>query len=201
LFLDHSDTLAPDCLRQMATVFASRPDVGIVSPWTDRMGPKRCLDARPPPTSPRQMIENDVTPASGFRALALGSEPPFRRGLPREYDIWALSNDVIVKGWVAVTLPCLLARRAAIPEQTSWIQDTAMRAIRAEALSAFDSEANRLALLIVDSYVPLLQRQRDEGFRRFLLRVLGAILLRPGDVVNRCLVYAKRRLTRVSMNS
>jgi glycogen(starch) synthase len=201
LFLDHSDTLAPDCLRQMATVFASRPDVGIVSPWTDRMGRKRCLDARPPPTSPRQMIENDVTPASGFRALALGSEPPFRRGLPREYDIWALSNDVIVKGWVAVTLPCLLARRAAIPEQTSWIQDTAMRAIRAEALSAFDSEANRLALLIVDSYVPLLQRQRDEGFRRFLLRVLGAILLRPGDVVNRCLVYAKRRLTRVSMNS
>jgi hypothetical protein len=189
----------------MATVFATRPDVGIVTPWTDRLGPERCLDARPSPTLPQQMIENDIAPASGFRAQAIGAEPPFRPGLPREYDVWALSNDVIAKGWAAVTLPCLLARRAATPGQTSWVQDTALRAIRAEALSAFDNEANRVALRIVDSYVPLVQRprvsQRDEGLRRLVLRVLEAILLRPRDVVNRCFAYAKRRLTRVGVDS
>jgi glycogen(starch) synthase len=205
LFLDHADTLAPDCLEQMATVFATRPDVGIVTPWTDRLGPERCLDARPSPTFPQQMIENDIAPASGFRAQAIGAEPPFRPGLPREYDVWALSNDVIAKGWAAVTLPSLLARRAATPRQTSWVQDTALRAIRAEALSAFDSEANRVALQIVDSYVPLVPRprvsQRDEGLRRLVLRVLEAILLRPRDVVNRCFAYAKRRLTRVGEDS
>ena len=201
LFLDHADTLASDCLEQMATVFASRPEVGIVTPWTDRLGPKRCLDARPSPALSLQMIENDVAPASGFRAHAIGAGPPFRAGLPREYDVWALSNDLIAKGWAAVTIPSLLARRAAIPGPTSWVQDTALRAIRAEALSAFDSEANRVALQIVDSYVPLVQRsrERDKLLRRLVLRVLEAILLR--DVVHRCLAFAKRRLTRIGMES
>jgi len=201
LFLDHADALAPDAIERMAAAFTARADVGIVSPWTDRLGREDGLDARPSPSLVHQMVGNDVAPASGFRAAAIGDAPPFRAGLPREHDVWALANDVIAKGWTAVTLPALLASRRLLPVTTSWVQDTALRALRAEALSAFQGDANRLALQIVETYVPLGQRPPegssggDKRYRRAALRALSAIILRPRDTAWRSVRYA-RRLTR-----
>ncbi|CAN7577872.1 glycosyltransferase [Phenylobacterium sp. LjRoot219] len=190
LFLDEHDLLEPDCIERMAGVFSSRPDVGVVTPWTDRTGPCRGFDARPSPALPYQMAANDVAPASGFRADALHPCPPFRPGLPREYDIWALANEAIVGGWTAVTLPGLYARREAPPATLSWLQATSLRAIRAEALTAFDSDENELALQLVDAYVPVPQPPKeapnDQRLRRYFLEKLEAVLLRPGHVMRRC---------------
>jgi glycosyltransferase involved in cell wall biosynthesis len=192
LFLDEHDTLEPDCLERMARVFASRPDIGLVTPWTERTGPSRRLDARPCPDFAHQMTGNDVAPASGFNAQALDETGPFRPGLPREHDVWALANEVIAKGWAAATLPCLLARRAPPSDASSWVKATALRAIRAEALRPFDKAENRLALELVDSFVPVAGPQTEpppsgQRLRRFFLRKLEAVLLRPGRVLRRCL--------------
>jgi glycosyltransferase involved in cell wall biosynthesis len=192
LFLDEHDALDPDCLERMAAVFAMRPDVGIVTPWTERTGWARAFDARPSPAFPYQMTGNDAAPASGFRARALGCTAPFRPGLPREHDVWALSNAVIAGDWNAVTLPALLARRHDPPPDTNWAKATALRAIRAEALKPFDTEANRLALELVHSHVPPAPPPTDAalaggGLRRCFLRYLEAVLLRPEHVLKRLL--------------
>jgi glycosyltransferase involved in cell wall biosynthesis len=191
LFLDEYDLLEPECLERMAGIFTSRPDVGIVSPWTDWTGPKHELDARPSPALPYQLTGNDVAPASAFRARALAPSRPFRPGLPREYDVWALANEVIARGWTAVTLPGLHARRNAPPSQVSWLQATSLRAIRAETLAPFDKDENEAALQLVDAYVALPQPPReqypnDARFRRFLLQKIEAVLFRPGHVMRRC---------------
>lgn len=190
IFLDEHDLLEPDCIERMAGVFSGRPDVGVVSPWTDRTGPCRGFDARPSPALPYQMTANDVAPASGFRADALPS-PPFRPGLPREYDVWALANEVIVREWTAVTLPGLYARREAPPTALTWLQATSLRAIRAETLTAFDSDENELALQLLDAHVPVplppRERPSDQRVRRYFLQKLETVLLRPGYVMRRCI--------------
>lgn len=197
LFLDEHDTLEPDCIEAMAGVFSSRADVGIVAPWTDRTRPCSGFEARPSPALPYQMTANEVAPASGFRASALNPAGPFGPGLPREYDVWALANEVMVSGWAAVTLPGLHVRRNAQPAELSWVQATSLRAIRAEALKPFDSPANELALQLVDAYVPVPQPPRaatdNQRLRRLFLEKLEAVLLRPGHVMRRCIGMAPGR--------
>ena len=190
LFLDEHDTLEPDCLERMAGVFSSRPDLGVVTPWTERTGQAGWFDARPCPSVTQQMTGNEVAPASGFNARALDATGPFRPGLPREHDIWALANDVMAKGWAAATLPSLLARRASPPNETSWVKATALRAIRAEALKPFESEENWLALQLVDAFIPVTgsaPSPNGQRLRRLFLRRLETVLLRPGYVLRRCL--------------
>lgn len=192
LFLDEHDLLEQDCIARMAGVFASRSDVGLVTPWTDLTGPCSGFHARPSPAAPYQMTANDAAPASGFRSDAIDASRPFQPGLPREYDVWRLANEVIVAGWNAVTLPGLYARREAPPTELSWLQATSLRAIRAEALAPFDRDENELALQLVDAYVPSPQpprgvNPRHQRLRRLFLEKLEAVLLRPGHVVRRCI--------------
>ena len=199
LFLDQDDEMAPDALAAMAEVFARCPKIGIVSPWTERADGAK-LEAPPSPTAKDQMIRNDVALASAFRGQALPAEGPFRAGLPRGYDMWALANDVIAGGWKAVTYPALLARRNGSPPERSWVQSTALRAMRAEVLSAFSNDANRVALELVDRFVPLHQQRPDDDgspdkpLRRFALRAIEAALLRPRQTAQRCVALAVRRL-------
>jgi hypothetical protein len=190
VFLDEHDRLEPDCLERMAGVFASRPDIGVITPWTERAGAASRLDARPCPTLTHQMTGNDVAPASGFNARALDADRPFKPGLPREYDVWALANAVIAKGWGSATLPYLLAHRTS-PLDDAWAKATALRAIRAETLQPFDTAENRLALQIVDAYVPVAEPRTEpapggQRVRRFFLRGLEAFLLRPQHALRRC---------------
>src|SRR5262249_32654595 len=196
LFLDEHDLLEPDCLERMARVFASRPDIGVVTPWTDRTGPVCRFDAHPSPSVAHQMIGNEVAPASAFNARALDATGPFRSDLPREYDVWALANEVMAKGWAATTLPFLLARRMSSPMEVIWPKTTALRAIRAEALRPFETEEHRLALQLVDAFVPVTgSRPPPSGqrLRRLFLRSLEAVLFRPGQVLHRCLRTARIR--------
>src|SRR5439155_2362418 len=72
LFLDQHDRLSPDCLEQVDAVLSRRPEVGIVSFWTERIGDSALLEAAPCPDLPYQLADNDVAPASAFRAEAIG---------------------------------------------------------------------------------------------------------------------------------
>jgi hypothetical protein len=196
IFLDEHDTLEPDCLERMAGVFANRPDIGVVTPWTDRTEPGGRFDAHPSPSVAHQMIGNEVAPASAFNARALDETGPFRSSLPREHDIWALANEVMAKGWAAATLPVLLARRTSSPMEAAWPKATALRAIRSEALRPFETEEHRLALQLVDAFVPVAgSRPSPSGqrLRRLFLRRLEAVLFRPGQVIHRCLRVARIR--------
>ena len=155
LFLDADDELAPDALARMGEVLDTRPDVAIVSPWTERTTGADRLDATPSPDAQAQLIANDVAPASAFRGTALGPNPPFRPGAQREYDVWELANRVLAAGGSAVTLPeALLTRHAARPH-TPWPGTTALRAVRAEVLSPLLAVTGAGTLDLVFDYVPL----------------------------------------------
>jgi hypothetical protein len=100
LFLDEHDRILPDCLERVEKVFRHRPDVGIVSFWTEVDGVSASLDAPPCPLPNYQLRDNDVSPASAFRAEAIWRTPPFRAGMPHGYDIWDVANMVWrTAGW------------------------------------------------------------------------------------------------------
>jgi glycogen synthase len=155
IFLDAYDALAPRCFERIETTLARRPEVGIVAAWTERTVDSESLDAWPCPTLAYQLVGNDVPPASAFRAEALGTKPPFRPGLPREYDIWDVANGAMARGWAAVTIPEALAFRRSDKPKISWPEASALRAIRAELLTQFAGSATQIALDIVDEHVPL----------------------------------------------
>jgi len=131
-----------------------------VSPWAGGGGGSQKPEAAVCPDLEHQLIRNDVTPASAFRAAAIGG-PPFRPGLAREYDIWELANRVLAKGWSAVTCPEILAQRRAQRPQLPWPEVTALRAIRAELLSPFRDAVRPTALSLVDDYVPFPQEKPE----------------------------------------
>jgi glycosyltransferase involved in cell wall biosynthesis len=155
LFLDQYDSLLPDCLEQMGKVFALRTEVAVVSIWTDRTGPRPSLHAPPCPDLRYQLAGNDVAVASAFRDEAIGRHPPFRPGMPREYDIWDLANRVIAAGWFAVTYPGILTQRHAETPEIRWPHSTALRAIRGQLLREFDDALDPVAFDLIDDYVPI----------------------------------------------
>jgi hypothetical protein len=113
------------------------------------------LDAPACPDAAHQLVANEVPPASAFRAEALGPDPRFPSGMPREFDIWALANQVLAAGWAVVALPEALATRRAARPVVRWPETTALHALRAEALAPFSSGPARSTLDLVDLYVPV----------------------------------------------
>jgi len=179
LFLDAFDRLLPQCLAQIAQVLARRPDIGIVSLWTERSAGAHRLDAPLAPDLAHQLIANEATPASAFRTAALG-QPPFRPGLAREYDVWDLANRVMAQGWSAVSCPEILAQRTVAKPRLAWPEETALRAIRAELLAPFRETVTPVALDLVDDYVPFPQEKADTLLSRRVLRYLARVAVHPG---------------------
>jgi hypothetical protein len=155
LFLDGDDALLPDCLARLEHVFTHQSEIGLVAVWTERTGKSPALEAPLCPDIEHQLRENDVTPASAYRAEAIGEGQPFRPGLPREYDAWDLANKIVVEGWSAVGYPEILAYRRSKKARISWPQATAAHAVRAELLSRFESSVTRTTLNLIDDYVPI----------------------------------------------
>jgi glycogen synthase len=153
LFLDEHDRLAPGCLARMQQILVDHPEVGLVAPWTFRG--ETALEAPLTADLSHQVVKNDCPPATAIRDTALGSDPPFRPGMPREFDIWDLANRVLAKGWAAATLPEALAERRLPPSRHGWPDLTALRAIRAELLEPLESQASPNTLELIDLYVPL----------------------------------------------
>lgn len=182
LFLDQHDSLLPDCLEQVEKVLLHRPEAGIVVLWTETNAGSAALEAPACPILHYQLAGNDVTPASAFRAEAIGPAPPFRPGMPRSYDIWDVANMVMAKGWSAVTYPGILAQRGADKPRVPWPEATALRAVRAELLRRVSDSLEQGALDLIDDYVPIplaipendavARVPMEEGVVRHLLKVL-----------------------------
>jgi glycosyltransferase involved in cell wall biosynthesis len=189
LFLDEHDALAPTYLERVEQIFAHRPEVGIVAPWTLRTTGLHFLEAPPCADLVHQLTGNDVPPASAFRAEALGGAPPFRTGMPSGYAIWDVANALLLKGWAAVTLPEALATRDQERPRIDWPEATVLRAIRAELLAPFMGTASRTALDLVNDYVPFpwvlpgSDGGPPEPLLRRRLRYLGTIVFRPRKAV------------------
>jgi glycogen synthase len=186
LFLDQHDRLAPDCLERIEAVLARRPEVGIVSFWTERIGASTVLEAAPCPDLPYQLTDNDVAPASAFRAEAIGESRPFQPGMPRGYDVWDVANMVMAKGWAAVTYPGLLAERRVERPAIALPEATALRAVRGELLRHFAATPDVMHL--IDAYVPLPlsgPKPPPTGERplQTLHRYLATIVLDPARAV------------------
>jgi glycogen synthase len=201
LFLDQHDALAPRCLERMGQVLAKRPDVGLVAPWTLR-GDGAAIEAPPPADVAHQLIRNDLPPATAVRAEALGADPPFRQGMPREADIWDLANSVLLRGWAAASLPEALARRDQPPPQSPWPEMTALRAIREEIMGPLEARMGPAALEIVDLYVPLPMASPRAPSRGTLAqrgrRYLTTMVFEPRKalcgVIRRARAFRRRRI-------
>jgi glycogen synthase len=110
LFLDERDRIGDRLLLLANRVLQSRPEVGVVAPWTQDAG-SGSVKASLPPAFPYQIVADDSTPASLFRTAALEDIDFFDEALPAGYDRWDAVSRIMTRGWVAVTLPELLAQR------------------------------------------------------------------------------------------
>jgi glycosyltransferase involved in cell wall biosynthesis len=153
LFLDEHDRLAPSCLARMQQILVDHPEVGLIAPWTFRG--EAALEAPPIADLTHQLVQNDCPPATAIRDAALGADPPFRPGMPREFDIWDLANRVLAQGWAAASLPEALAERQLPPPRHGWPDLTALRAIRGELLAPLESQVSPITVELIDLYVPL----------------------------------------------
>lgn len=155
LFLDDHDYLMEDCLARIEATMAHRPDVGLVSFWTEIADGSGAIEAWPCPALADQLTRNEAAPASGVRAEALDDPQPFRPGLPRDFDIWDLANQALAKGWLVATYPRILAQRDTPVPSVSWPQSTALRQVRAEVLSRLASALQPEIFDLIDLYVPI----------------------------------------------
>lgn len=198
LFLDNHDRLEPRCLERIRSAFEARPDAAILSVWTLQAGKREQLRAPPCAEPAYQLIGPDLTPATAFRAGALGSDPPFRTGMPRGYDLWDLANRLLLDGWSAATLPEALHERTVQDTDLAWPGASALRAIRSELLSRFAGPTTAIALGIIDNHVPLPLAAPfgydPTALPRWQRRLMTAVR-DPGKAVGRILSRA-HRLTR-----
>jgi glycosyltransferase involved in cell wall biosynthesis len=191
VFLDGYDILLPDYISQIERVFAHRSELGIISVWTERTIGSRPLEAPLCPEPEYQLRTNEVTPASAFRTEALGEAPPFRRGMPAEYDVYDLANAVMAKGWRAAAYPEILTQRRLKRQEIAWPNSTALRAVRAEVLARFSDIICPETLALVDEHlpIPLASFARDPSDPKSLFRLalfyLEIIILHPGRVARR----------------
>jgi glycogen synthase len=173
VFLDEDDYLLPHYLSKIEKAFAHRPEVGVIAVWTGRTAGPRPLDAPLCPDPEQQLRANEVPPASAFRAEALNEIPPFRSGMPREYDVYDLANAVMARGWRAAAFPEILTRRSK-QQNIAWPNSTALRALRAELLNRFSDIIARETLGLVDEHVPipLAATERDSSDPKSLPQLL-----------------------------
>jgi glycosyltransferase involved in cell wall biosynthesis len=186
VFLDEYDNLLPNYVSQIERVFAHRPEVGVIAVWTERTVGSLTLEAPLCPDPEYQLRANEVTPASAFRAEALGKASPFRRGMPPEYDIYDLANAVMAKGWRSAAYPEILAQRRSKRQDIAWPDRTALRAVRAEVLNRFSDIMTPETLALVDEYVPIpltasnSDSSDEKSYAHLLLNGAKIIILQPG---------------------
>lgn len=116
VFLRAEDRLKPNFIAACESVFQQRPEVGLISCWTQQYGTDDKIWIRPCPSFPYQWVSNDAAPFSAVRTEALQGAGYFRAGMSDGYDIWDLFNAVMAAGWVAVTIPEILGDQ--------WVWDT-----------------------------------------------------------------------------
>jgi glycogen synthase len=119
VFLSGEDRLRPDFVTTCESVLQRCPEVGLISCWACHPREDHRLWIRPCPSFPYQWVTNDAAPFSVVRTEALREAGNFRPVIREGYEDWDLANAVMAAGWVAVTVPEILAehrfRKEAMP--------------------------------------------------------------------------------------
>lgn len=102
VFLEAGQVLAPEAVAACQAALQHCPEAGLVSFWTQVSAQDYNLRITPCPAFPYQQQADEVSPASAVRFEAL--EEAIQPGT----GAWGLSNAILEKGWVAVTLPQVL---------------------------------------------------------------------------------------------
>lgn len=196
--LDHSDRLDPHCLARLATSFAARPGCALAAVWVS--AGKVGLEAPPPTDLAHALAGCDVSAVAGLRVEALAGAPPFRAGLPRCFDLWDLSNRLLLDGWEVAVLPEALAERHDSRPAKEWAKTSALRAIRAEILERFTAPEARLAIDFVETYLAVPFQQGyygpSETIQQRSLRRIKTGLRDPGRAI-KWLATRTRRTGRI----
>ena len=108
-FLTPEIQLQPEFIATCTAVLQHCPAVGLVSGWVAH---GKQMWAKPCPSFPYQWLSNDAASCSVVRTEALRDAGFFRREMDRGYEGWDLANAVMAAGWVAVTVPVVLAQVA-----------------------------------------------------------------------------------------
>ncbi|MBM2832864.1 MAG: glycosyl transferase group 1 [Candidatus Brocadiaceae bacterium] len=105
VFLRAEDVLQPGFIAACESVLQRRPEIGLVSCWTQFYGTDDKVWIQPCPSFPYQWLSNEAAPFSAVRTEALIAAGKFRPVMSNGYDVWDLFNAIMAAGWVAVTIP------------------------------------------------------------------------------------------------
>lgn len=104
--VDGDCVLAPSYVAAIRKVFTECPVAGIMTPW---LGVDDRTHTGLPPAFPFQWAWNDVGPCAAFRVRAIADAGGPQSDLGTDDMVWALSNAILARGWVAVAYPAALA--------------------------------------------------------------------------------------------
>ena len=80
-----------------------------MSSWAQYLARSNQFWIKPCPSFPYQWYVNEVAPFSIVRAQAFYETINIHEGIVGEQDSWYLANSIMALGWIAVTLPEILA--------------------------------------------------------------------------------------------
>lgn len=109
VFLDAEYQLRPNFVATCESVLQQCPEVGLVSGWAYNLGTDSRIWLKSCPSFPHQWLSNEAAPFSAVRTEALLEAGNFRPTMHPGYEDWDLFNAVMSAGWVAVTVPEILA--------------------------------------------------------------------------------------------
>jgi hypothetical protein len=120
VFVEAGQRLARDHVEICQAALNHCPEVGLVSFWTQRTGRDYNVRIHPCPSFPYQHRANEVSPANAIRVEALSEVQNLQKVSNQGQEAWGISNAIMTNGWVAVTLPRVLAygparKDAAVP--------------------------------------------------------------------------------------
>ncbi|HEX3035188.1 MAG TPA: hypothetical protein VHT73_08650, partial [Thermodesulfobacteriota bacterium] len=101
--------LRPDFIASCESVLQRCPEVGLVSFWVHHPENDNRALIKPCPSFPYQWHANGAVPFSVIRTEALHEAGNFRSPMCQGYEDWDLFNAVMAAGWIAVTVPEILA--------------------------------------------------------------------------------------------
>lgn len=195
VFLDTEDRLEASFIARSEAVLERRPEVGLISCWTEQVRGKERYRIRPCPALPYQWLRNDAAPISVFRAEALEGTGPLRPSLPGAFVQWDLANSVLASGWVAVTIPEFLGHHTC-REQTESAYPASSR-MRCRLLERFPElvERDALSLVLLTGIDPRLRLREGSMNQRERLELLSMLLSRSGSLIGWFLKVVAARLS------
>jgi glycosyltransferase involved in cell wall biosynthesis len=207
VFLTPAVTLHPEFLARCESILTRCPDVGLISCWVSHPELESKIWLKPCPGFPYQWAANDAAPFSVIRSQALRQVGGFRGIMGHGYEDWDLFNAIMAAGWVAVTVPEVLAT---YPVQENSLRDLVesypYATMRREMIDRFPNlvarHARDILLLSESSVIQVVTEERStansqlELARRIMADPVNAVWYGWGRVKSKVRYYLQPRLPR-----